>query len=138
MKRLIDLIQNIITRFNRLGTILDDAQQASTTSGSWSHKGSITLTEGAWLVFVTVVFDANATGNRLFVMNNSSSSTTSAGYSYADRRIAAGGSAVQTYLKTQFARDIAKGSSETWYIHGYQNSGSSLNMNTRIQAVKVR
>lgn len=138
MKRIKELIQNIITRLSRLGTIIEDSQQVSTSSGSWVHKGSVTLPEGVWMVFVSVVFDANATGNRLFVMNQSSTSTSSAGYSYADRRISAGGTAVQTYLKAQFVREIAQGDSETWYIHGYQNSGSSLNMYTRIQAVKVR
>ena len=137
MKRLYDLLISIMAQFRRLGAIISNDDSGTCSTGAYLHKGHVKLTEGTWLVIGTAVFAANATGNRLMLFNQSASSTTSFGYAYADRRYAAGGTGVQTYTKTQFVRQISSGSTEDWYMHTYQNSGSSLTVYTRIQAVRV-
>ena len=108
---------------------------SGTTIGNFdSVNGSVnfTLPAGSWLVTVTVAFASNATGRRVACLASSSSGS-QLGYNVLATNAAVSG----TYTVLQFVAPLKPDIETTYYINGYQNSGSSLNVYPRFHAVRV-
>ena len=107
----------------------------SVASGSWNGVTSVGLSEGTWIVVFGAGFDANANGYRRIVLNTSSSGTpTPTRYDMAGPAV----NGVSTNLQATRFISIPKDSGIVYYyLHVYQNSGSSLDVYPYINAFKL-
>ena len=116
------------------GSTLSDSPNSETVaSGSWKTVASMSVPAGVWLVFNTALFPANATGRRLITV----SSTADSGNAYllmlGDNRMAM--SSGDTMCKSQSI--ITLSASTTLYLNVFQDSGSSLSVTGRMQAIRI-
>lgn len=111
------------------------ATSQSVASGSWDGVTSVGLSEGTWIVVFGAGFDANANGYRRIVLNTSPSGTpTPTRYDMAGPAV----NGVSTNLQATRFISIPKDSGIVYYyLHVYQNSGSSLDVYPYINAFKL-
>lgn len=105
------------------------ADKSLSSGSSWQNIGSITLPDGAWLLYLTAVFASNGSGYRLLTIADTS---------------AAAGTVIRTVRRaptngaaTTIAINCPLEGGKTYYINGVQNSGSALTVQTRYTAVKI-
>lgn len=104
----------------------------SVASGSTYNLDSFTLSAGTWLVSVHGYFQQNASYRRSIWVG--SSSTGSGGLTNNARANSAGESQA---VNIQFTYIDTVTASTTRYVNVYQNSGSALNVRSRVRAVKL-
>lgn len=106
----------------------------STTSGTTKNLDSIVLAPGTWLVSYSVEFASNASGRRAMTLTTNNTSITSTPV-YMVSGAPANGMATNL-SRTQVI--VNSGTTNiTRYLNAYQNSGSSLNCRSCIQAVRI-
>lgn len=106
----------------------------STTSGSTKNLDSIVLAPGTWLVSYSVEFASNSSGRRAMTLTTNNTSITSTPV-YMVSGAPANGMATNL-SRTQVI--VNSGTTNiTRYLNAYQNSGSSLNCRSCIQAVRI-
>ena len=106
----------------------------SLTSGTTPQNiGSFELTKGIWEVKVFCRFASNSTGRRYINIADSSAGTDGDDWNKASRA-ATDGTYTYMHLHTWLTVTTA---TKTFYINGYQNSGSSLAVRTRWGARKI-
>lgn len=105
------------------------ADKSLSSGSSWQNIGSITLPDGAWLLYLTVVFPTNSSGYRQLAVAEQS---------------AAAGTAIRTVRRaptngaaTTIAINCPLEGGRTYYINGVQNSGSALTVQTRYTAIRI-
>lgn len=114
----------------------DSISDVTLSSGtSMQNIGSFDLTTGTWDVHVYCRFGSQTTGvgRRLITIANTSGGNDGASW---DRVAANAVSGTYTYLHLHTWLKVT-GASKTFYINGYQNSGSSLSVLTRWGAVRL-
>ena len=103
-------------------TTLAQQTKSSLASGTTlTNLGSFSLPAGRWMLNVSVKYPTNATGRRYMNISLSSAGT-DYGISYMDDRKAVTGGvticSMHCWMKVT--------SATTFYVNGYQNSGSTL------------
>lgn len=114
----------------RNSTAIADKTVATSTD---TNLGSITLEAGTWLVIVVVLFQSNATGRRTAWLATSATGSSMEGMAM-DGQAAVNGA--KTYC--QIVHVLTPSKSTTYYLNCWQNSGSSLTINTRFATVKLK
>ena len=105
------------------------ADKSLSSGSSWQNIGSITLPDGAWLLYLTAVFASNGSGYRqLAVADQSAAAGT---VIRTVRRAPTNGAATTVDINCPLE------GGKTYYINGIQNSGSALTVQTRYTAVKI-
>lgn len=111
----------------------NESASVSTSSGTAKNLLSRTLPAGTWLITGSCEFPANTTGRRAIQL-----STTSAG------------DAIQTTARDvqspvnggpticNFTTIVQPTANTTYYLVGYQNSGSALNVKPQMQCVRIK
>lgn len=117
--------------FNVAATVGTDS--TSVPNNTAYDKGNFTLDAGVYSVTCTVIFAANATGNRRAWLSRTSGG--SAISSVAEVHIAATPSGSTQF---QFTCYLSPQVATTYYLVVQQNSGSSLNCTTRVAYLGVR
>ena len=105
------------------------ADKQLTHGTSWQNIGSITLPEGAWLLYLTASFALNGTGYRLLAIADSSAAAGS--IIRTNRQAPANGATTSVSINCPLA------GGRTYYINGCQNSGTTLKVETRYTAIKI-
>ena len=108
---------------------------SGTTIGNFdSVNGSVnfTLPAGSWVVTVTVAFAANATGRRVACLASSPT-----GSQLGVNVLATATAVSSVFTVCQFTVPMKIDTEMTYYINGYQNSGSALNVYPRLHALRV-
>lgn len=105
------------------------ADKSLSSGSSWQNIGSITLPDGAWLLYLTVVFPTNSSGYRQLTVADTS---------------AAAGTVIRTVRRaptngaaTTIAINCPLEGGKTYYINGAQNSGSALTVQTGYTAIRI-
>ena len=118
-------ISNAITNLSK-----DVSSVASgTTFGSLYN---FTMAAGTYILTVTVVWASNATGRRCAGLS-SNTTTTNQGYHMVDNQAAVNGAKTFCHM----TQAITVSSSTTYYVVGYQNSGSALGAEVRVNYIKL-
>lgn len=117
-----------------IGTRVHSNSSTSLSSGTTLQElDNFTLTKGLWMTTVTVRYASNATGRRSANISN-----TSGGSAYnvrwGDTNTAVSGA--YTYLHMASTLEVTAASA-TFYINGYQNSGSALSTDVAWDAVRI-
>ncbi len=115
-------------------TAIGTDNQSIPTGNSFTEKGSVTFNAGTYIFFVTLQFEANATGRRQALFSSTSGSNSAYAALMQDNRCAVNGA--QTYLKFSTVWTFA--SQTTLYLNVSQNSGSSLTCTARYSAIKLK
>lgn len=105
------------------------ADKSLSSGSSWQNIGSITLPDGAWLLYLTASFASNSSGYRLLTIADTSAAAGTV--IRTERRAPTNGAA------TTIAINCPLEGGKTYYINGVQNSGSALTVQTRYTAVKI-
>lgn len=113
-------------------TSIQTPSELSVASASWKDVASIDLDSGLWLVWFSVRFASNATGDRRACLSLTSDSGANISLQAFDITSAVSG----TYTICR-AFDVRSTNGETLYLQAYQNSGSSLAVVGRISAIKI-
>jgi hypothetical protein len=108
------------------GQVLADKAVASGTT--WTNLGSFTLPAGLWIVNIATNFSSNATGYRLLTL---ATSATSAGTINRTIRLPAVNGNSTAINLTAFCEG------GTYYLNAVQNSGSSLTVSARYNALRL-
>lgn len=118
----------------RWGAITGEAPSdvAIATGTAWKELCNFTLTKGVWMVSIAAQFQSNATGARAISLG--SSTAVAGGIVRTMRTPAASGSV--TTLALSFPVEVSA-TSQTFYLNGYQSSGSQLTVQPRYTAVKI-
>ena len=121
------------TNLAAIGAKLNKSATTSLANGTAKNITSQSFTAGTWLVTGTAEFPANATGRRAVQL-----SETSAGDSIAtqSRSIVAPANGGPTVAQFTFVLDVT--ATKTYYLVGYQNSGSSLSTTGVIDAIRIK
>jgi len=108
----------------------------SVSNATWTKLAQVSLTQGLYLVHVSAVFQGNAAGTRQ--LSFTSTATPGEDGRWNTIKIPAGTSAQVTPHMTLFVN--VSSSSETWYLHGYQNAGTgtSLTVYPSYQYIKLK
>ena len=115
------------TRLNPLSVYADEPYKSkSVPSATWTNLNSVELSAGKWLVIASAEYDTNATGNRRCRIQTTGQAMTCC-------MAAASGSA--TVVPFYHIMDLS--ATQTVYVTGYQNSGSSITGYGRITAVRL-
>lgn len=112
----------------------DSILTVSLSSGtSIQNIGSFELTKGTWDVHVYCRFTSNAVGRRLITIANTQTGNDGKDW---DRISANAVDGTFTYLHLHTWLTVT-GATKTFYVNGYQNSGTSLQVLTRWGAVRM-
>lgn len=120
----------LVSVTNRNSTSISDVTVSTATN---TNLGNFTLAAGTWLVFVYVHFASNATGRRSAWLATSSTGSSMEGAALDNRAPVNG---ANTTCKIHCI--LAPSSSTKYYLNCYQNSGSSLTVQTRFTTVKLK
>ena len=117
-----------------LGGVNGTETTVSVASGtSVGSIASFSLTTGIWQVHVYARFASNATGRRLICLSTVAADAGSGSWNRAASTAING---TYTYLHINTTWQVT-GSSQTVYVNGYQNSGSSLSTLVTWNAVRI-
>ena len=121
------------------GTVVskDVSTAVSVASGTNTSLGSVTLTEGTWILRYAARFDTNATGRRVAVIGISDGSITSTWQRYCGSETMAVADGA-TILNGSLIRVVTATGDKTFYLTVYQNSGGSLNVTGNLQAIRIK
>lgn len=114
------------------GTVTEDGLSRTCESSKWMIADFITLRPGTWLITFGGAFSSNATGMRYWVLNNSNSSSVSAGRYDMGFAPANGGPTI-----AHASRIVKVANDTTFYLHGYQTSSSDLTVSPVLKAVQL-
>lgn len=118
-----------------VGTILTgyySSDSDSATSSVWTTVDQLGLTEGTWIISFGASFDQNSNGMRYVVLN-----TSTAAEQIATRQDLRFSPANGGQSSLQGTRIVKLTSDTDYYLHVYQNSGSSLTVYPFIRAIKI-
>ena len=102
--------------------------------GSWVTTHQLILSRGVWLINFGCAFETNATGDRMVVLNNSTTQTVGQNNDIIVK------SAASSYTIINGTRvvNVDSASNEVWYLHiGHNATSYSLYVNPYIRAVKL-
>ena len=119
------LFDNAITNLSK-----DVSSVASGTS--FTSLYNFDIATGTYILNITVVWASNATGRRCAGLSTNTS-TTNQGYHMVDNQAAVNGAKTFCHM-TQV---IKLTSATTYYVLGYQNSGSALGAEIRVNYIKL-
>jgi len=123
------------TVLGRLGsTQAAEPSAVNVSTSTWTSLASVTLSGGVWLILAKARFASNATGRR-GVRISTSSSGSEVGQLAVDSETAVSGS--ETHVSCMWITSNLS-SSTSFYLQGWQNSGSTLSTLPRIKAVRIR
>lgn len=105
----------------------------SVSTETWTDLANISHDAGTFLVIAHAQFAVNSTGNRFMRLTDSSGSSQVVDASAQDTRAAISGANTQMHN----AYTVTASSSGTWYLTGYQNSGSTLTTYGYIQLIQL-
>lgn len=121
------------------GTVVnnDVSTAVSVASGTNTSLGSVTLTEGTWILRYAARFDTNATGRRVAVIGiaDGAITTTWQRYCGSETMAVTGGA---TILSGSLIRVVTATGDKTFYLTVYQNSGGSLDVTGNLQAIRIK
>ena len=103
------------------------SSSVSVKSSTYTQLGTVTLSAGTWLIFCRARFPSNATGRRAIYLSNrplSEGNPVSTAHSMMIRAVNGG----TTMLSLACAGTPS--SSATYYLIGWQNSGSALSVSS--------
>lgn len=113
---------------------VNNGDEMTLTSGTWETMASISHGIGNYLVICFAYFNTASGGNRQLHLNESETSD-AAMSSIAQEHVAPVDGARTTARLILTINATAAG---TWYVHGYQNSGSSLLARAFFQLIKLK
>lgn len=127
------------TGTSAFGTVVqnDITADVSLTNSAWTSMGSVTLTEGTWLIRYAAKFTANATGRRQACLSTTAGSVSTAWTRYCGSQTPAASGTV-TILNGTYIRTITASGDKTFYLNAYQNSGAALDATGNIQAIRIK
>lgn len=135
-----DIYEGGETLFNKYSTRLlmsngngDFEDNTLVSSGTWTTAGSITVPAGPVLVLCYASFQSNATGHRLLLMAESSTSTSRAFLVAHDYRMAYNGNITGLHCMFTANNSVQR----TYYGRVYQDSGSDLRCTVRYSIIKL-
>jgi hypothetical protein len=130
----VDASGTVLGKLKRVGALTGEAPSDVTiaTGTAWKELCHFTLTKGVWMVSIAAQFAANATGARAISLG--SSTAVAGGIVRTMRTPAASGSV--TTLALSFPVEVSA-TSQTFYLNGYQSSGSQLTVQPRYTAIKL-
>lgn len=108
-------------------------EQSLSSGTTLQNLGSFELTRGTWVVSVSARFASNATGRRAVNMSDSSGGSAINAF-WGDGSAAVNGA--YTYLRMASTVRVTD-ATHTYYINGYQNSGSALSVVAAYDAVRI-
>lgn len=112
----------------------DNGSEQSISSGTtMQNLASFELTKGTWVVSITARFASNATGRRAVNMSDTSGGSAINAF-WGDGSAAVNGA--YTYLRLASTVRVTD-ATHTYYVNGYQNSGSALNVTAAYDAVRI-
>lgn len=114
-------------------TYYDSAASTSLASATAANRGSVELPPGKYIIVVSANFASNATGRRIVSYSLESATLGSSGVDDMISMPAVSG-AVTTLSKTRIA---TLSETKTAYCVVRQDSGSSLNVNGAIRAIRI-
>ena len=124
-----------IEKLNGIGTEINAVPDAvSHATGVWKTLASVTLTKGIWIVTYAARWNTNANGRRKIVISKTQDSNSSYGMISDDTRDANADDV--TFCKGVIVPNVST-TSTTYYLNGYQNSGSALTAYGRIYAFRI-
>lgn len=108
------------------------ADQSTATSGTYTNRAHVQLSEGLWLLVANTSFQSNATGLRhSLISSNSASETGTVAY---ERTNATNGNQTNHSLSTVV--NVESGA-PTYYLVMRQNSGTNLSIGGTLTAVRL-
>lgn len=112
----------------------DNGSEQSISSGTtMQNLAEFELTKGTWAVSVSVRFASNATGRRAINMADTSGGSAINAF-WGDGSAAVNGA--YTYLRLASTVRVTD-ATHTYFVNGYQNSGSALNVTAAYDAVRI-
>lgn len=122
---------------DHIGDLVTDSASVSLASatGDATAITSVTITAGTWVLTGFIRFAANATGQRLANISNTSGASSTAIMEQSGIQqdaVSSGG----TYMNV--ARIVTATSSTTMYLNVRQNSGSTLSTSGFLRAVRIK
>lgn len=108
-------------------------EQSLSSGTTLQNLESFELTRGTWVVSVSARFASNATGRRAVNMSDSSGGSAINAF-WGDGSAAVNGA--YTYLRMASTVRVTD-ATHTYYINGYQNSGSALSVVAAYDAVRI-
>ena len=112
----------------------DNGTEQSLSSGTTMRNlTDFELTKGTWLVTISVRFASNATGRRAINMADTSGGSAINAF-WGDGSAAVNGA--YTYLRLASTVRVTD-ATHTYYVNGYQNSGSALGVTAAYDAVRI-
>lgn len=126
------------TGSDSFGTVLTDdvSTSVSVPNNSWKALGSVTLTEGDWIVSYNAYFASNATGRRGMLIHSTADTDTAASLRQGGVEVMAVNGGV-TMLNGCRVLSLGPASSKTWYLNVMQSSGANLNVTGYIRAFRL-
>lgn len=109
------------------------ADKSISSGTSWVNLGSFSLASGTWLVILTTEIASNATGRRALGI-----STTSGGNPIGINTRAQCSAVNGGYTTLNITCVLTPTATTTYYVNALQNSGTSLNCQTRYTLVKLK
>lgn len=109
-----------------------DSTGKSVATATWTPLGSVTLDAGVWVVVFSAQFASNATGRRSINLSTTSGSTSLNVQAALQLQAANGG-----YTVVSRANILDVSATTTYYLNGYQNSGSTLTTTSDIRAARI-
>lgn len=140
----VDLSGGVLTLYNGTYTtkltagigrrVHDNGVEQSLSSGTtMQNLASFELTKGTWVVSITARFASNATGRRAVNMSDTSGGSAINAF-WGDGSAAVSGA--YTYLRMASTVRVTD-ATHTYYVNGYQNSGSALGVTAAYDAVRI-
>ena len=118
---------------SNVGTTYDKSASTSLASGTAKNITSQSFAVGTWLVTGTAEFPANATGRRAVQLSGTSGGDA---LSTQARSLVAPVNGGPTVAQFTFVLNVT--ATKTYYLVGYQNSGSALSTTGVINAVRIK
>lgn len=109
------------------------SEQSLSSGTTMQNLTDFELTKGTWLVTISVRFASNATGRRAINMADTSGGSAINAF-WGNGSAAVNGA--YTYLRLASTVRVTD-ATHTYYVNGYQNSGSSLNVTAAYDAVRI-
>ena len=115
------------------GTYTTDLGTATTVANkAWTQIGSITLSEGTYIIHAHGAFPNNSTGYRAIALNTTTNAAQMDRFSLARQAPANGDTTELNFTKIQPVSE-----STTYYLNAYQTSGSSLSVTGGLRAIRI-
>lgn len=114
--------------------ISSEPSAVSVASSTYKTIASFTLSTGVWIIFATAVFANNTNGRRQAFLSTSQDSSSQVRAILRDNQVPVNGDNTQCSFSSF---ENVTGSSQTYYLNAWQNSGSALSVTGRMYAIKI-